>query len=475
MKRLRRRWIAIRSSSRDERGARHAEAGDTLLEVLFTLMVLGICSVALITAFSTSISASAEERNLVTISTVMGSASESVFAQFQQASSPFDTSCPANYASVVSSISPPPPSGYQVSISSVQYLDSGGFISSCNAGSTAPQLITVNVAGPSGSGGSDSVVVQDVNSTPPVAGPVAQLVVISAPVAGSASSATNLGPIVVQEQDAFGIPTTTAESITLSSGSSGGMFSNSLGGSPVTTLSIPSGSSTATFYYGDTKAGTPTITAAVSGLTSAIQQEVINQGPPTQLVFTSTKVSGSASASANLGQITVQEEDSFGNPTSTAETVTLSSSSPGTSEFSSTLGGSALTTVSIPSGLSTATFYYGDTKAGTPTINAAATGLTSATQQEAILPTISSPNASVPYSVNHGQPAIFIITGTGFTGNATVSFSGGGFTNFIVTFVNSTQLNVTASGGSSSKGTYNLIVTDPGIGSVTSTGVIKVK
>ncbi|HEY5303655.1 MAG TPA: hypothetical protein VIJ86_06315 [Acidimicrobiales bacterium] len=308
-------------------------------------------------------------------------------------------------------------------------------------------------------------------------GPASQLVFTTTKATGSASATANLGPITVQEEDSFGNPTTTTETVNLSTSSSAtGVFSKAQGGSAVTSVSILSGSSTATFYYGDTSAGTPTITAVASGLTSVTQKETVNSAAADQLVFTSAQVSGLTSATTNLGPITVQEQDSFGNPTTTAEIVNLSSSSSG-AMFSTALGGTRVTSVSIASGSSTATFYYGDSHAGTPKITPTASGLTNASQRETIdaPPTISTPNAGAPYSVVHSKPASFTITGTGFTSNATVSFSGGGFSGVTVTFINSTTLKVTATaGGNPSKGTFNLTVTDPGIGSVTSNGAIKV-
>src|SRR5665213_393566 len=121
MKLTRRLWVVTVSRAKDARSRRQSEAGDTLLEVLLTLIVLGLSSVAIIIAVSTSISASAEERNLVTISTVVRSTSESVFAQFRQINLTFDSTCSAsqsNYPAIV----PSAPSGYKAIISSVQYL-----------------------------------------------------------------------------------------------------------------------------------------------------------------------------------------------------------------------------------------------------------------------------------------------------------------------------------------------------------------
>ena len=97
----------------------------------------------------------------------------------------------------------------------------------------------------------------------------------------------------------------------------------------------------------------------------------------TKLAFTSNALTGTASGSASLGPITVQEEDAYGDPvpTTTPVTVTLSSSSTGTNEFAAASGGAAITSVTIPANSSSATFYYGDTKAGSPTLTASAAGL----------------------------------------------------------------------------------------------------
>ena len=215
--------------------------------------------------------------------------------------------------------------------------------------------------------------------------PASQLVFTTSPVSGTASASATLGPLTVQRLDAFGNPVTAGSTtVNLASSSSGDKFATTSGGAGVTSVTIGGGSSTTSFFYGDTVAGSPTITASTAGLTSATQQATINPGAASKLAVTSAAVSGTASSTANLGPITVQEQDQFGNPTTTATTVILSSNSTGAPLFSSTLNGPTTTSVSIPGGSSTVSFFYGDAKAGTPTVTAAASGLTSATQQETV-------------------------------------------------------------------------------------------
>src|SRR5665213_216596 len=62
---------------------RFSEAGDTLVEVLLAVMVLGLASVAMIIAFSTSISASAEHRQLSATGIVLDSVSQEVISEIQ--------------------------------------------------------------------------------------------------------------------------------------------------------------------------------------------------------------------------------------------------------------------------------------------------------------------------------------------------------------------------------------------------------
>ncbi len=213
-----------------------------------------------------------------------------------------------------------------------------------------------------------------------------KLAITSSAFSGGASTLAT-SAFTVTLEDAFGNATakTTATTVNLSTtDTTSGTFAAASGGATVSSVSLPANASSVTAYYGDTKAGTPTITAAATGLTSATQGETITPGTAGQLIFTTTTRSGAASNSATLGPITIQEQDVYGNATTSATTVNLSSSSSGIHEFAAISGGTPVTSVSIPAGNSTASFFYGDTKAGTPVVTAAATGLTSGTQAETI-------------------------------------------------------------------------------------------
>ena len=99
----------------------------------------------------------------------------------------------------------------------------------------------------------------------------------------------------------------------------------------------------------------------------------VSAAPAAKLAFTSTAVSGSASASASLGQIVVQQQDAFGNAVNATSNVSVSlssssnsSNSTGTYIFNTTKNATTptgATTITIPSGQSSVSFYYGDERA----------------------------------------------------------------------------------------------------------------
>ena len=105
------------------------------------------------------------------------------------------------------------------------------------------------------------------------------------------------------------------------------------------------------------------------------------------LVISSPAVSGATSSTPNLGPITVSRQTGSGSPivTGDALTVHLTSSSPSAASFGTTQFASApVTSVTIPSGQSSATFWFGSATAGTPTLAASAPNYVSGTQQETI-------------------------------------------------------------------------------------------
>jgi hypothetical protein len=193
--------------------------------------------------------------------------------------------------------------------------------------------------------------------------------------------------ITIQSQDSYGNPTNvgTNTAINLSSSSvKGAFYSDSRGTRRITSVTIRSGTSSASFYYKDTQAGTPTITADKPGWTGANQQETINAASISKIVFTTPAQTVKAGAVSSV--MTIQTQDSYGNPVSVKSNtiINLSSSSMNGRFYSDAGGTNRITSVTISSGTNSASFYYKDTRVGTPTITAAKSGWYSATQREKI-------------------------------------------------------------------------------------------
>ena len=230
-----------------------------------------------------------------------------------------------------------------------------------------------------------------------------QIAFSTAAVKGPASSSADIGPITIKLEKSNGagqvVPAGASVVVSLSSSSSGGIFSLTSGGATVTTVTIGAGASSATFYYGDSIVGSPTLTASAGLLTPGTQVETITTGIPYQLVITTSALSGTTSAIPNLGPITLAIEDSGGSQVdaSADQTITLSSTS-GTGAFSVYSGGSCssvtVSSVIIVGGTSNISICYGDITVGTPTITATTTGLTvnSASQTETV-------NVGPPYQI----------------------------------------------------------------------------
>ena len=192
---------------------------------------------------------------------------------------------------------------------------------------------------------------------------------------GTASNSATLGPITVQRQDASGNPVTTGSTtVNLASSSSGDKFSTSSGGGAATTVTIPNNSSTANVYYGDTVAGTPTITLSAAGFTSATQAATINPAAATKLGFT-TQPGGGAAGAAWAQQPAVAILDAFGNTVpgaSASITVAI-----GTNPSGGTLSGT--TTVATVGGVATFSCSLNKVGSGYRVTTSNSAGLTEAT------------------------------------------------------------------------------------------------
>ena len=94
------------------------EAGDTLIEILITIVIISLAAVALLGALTTSITGSSEHSSLASIDTLLRSYAESAKEQIQlqQPSPTFQNNCSATYAPTFAD-----PTGYSLSISAIHF------------------------------------------------------------------------------------------------------------------------------------------------------------------------------------------------------------------------------------------------------------------------------------------------------------------------------------------------------------------
>jgi hypothetical protein len=129
------------------------DRGDTLVEVLLALIILGLAGVALIVAFQTSISASAEHRNLSEVTTAIANVTASAYSEVRvlDATNNFFAPPQQPLSFYVTNFDPALdtnlPSGFTAQVISVQYWSAANqdFAASPFV-AYQPQLITVDIS-----------------------------------------------------------------------------------------------------------------------------------------------------------------------------------------------------------------------------------------------------------------------------------------------------------------------------------------
>ena len=138
-----------------------------------------------------------------------------------------------------------------------------------------------------------------------------KLVFITSPQTITAGSVSSV--ITVQRQNASGTPGTCGSTtVDLSTSSGAGSFRDSGNTQTITSVTIPAGSSDASFRYTDTASGAPTITAAdhAAVLTQVTQAETVNAGTAISLTLAAATTTPTAGAADNL---TITAKDTYGN------------------------------------------------------------------------------------------------------------------------------------------------------------------
>jgi hypothetical protein len=174
-----RRRIAIA----DRRGLSVSEAGDTLIEVLIALLVIGLTAAAILGAFATTISATGEQRSFSGADAFLRSFVETATYDISLANPPlFVAGCPTNVPAAYSNIATNYSNAtYTVAIAS---LTNQG---TCTTNHVPPQLLTATVSSAQGASDSMSFVVSQPNA--PVAA-ISTVVTSISPTFGPAAGQT---------------------------------------------------------------------------------------------------------------------------------------------------------------------------------------------------------------------------------------------------------------------------------------------
>jgi len=150
---------------------RRDEHGETLIELLMTIAIIGIAAAALLGALITSVSSSGEHRTLTQEEAGLKSyadlAKQAIELSTGPAAPPAYTPCanPAAYSSIVTQTPPP---GIVITISGITYWNGHSFGSSCDQETPADlQQITLLATAQHGASQTLSFVVRNPNYAPP--------------------------------------------------------------------------------------------------------------------------------------------------------------------------------------------------------------------------------------------------------------------------------------------------------------------
>ena len=451
-----------RVSAVNPRQRGETETGDTLIEVLIALVVLGIAVVAMLLAFGAALSGSAEHRTLTNIATAEKTVTQQIAAQLQNANPPLYLACAsaANYQSNGSNAISFTnlPSGYTAQVSGVGLWDPGNSTfdltqAACQTALTrsnnqsAPQLISATVTYPSGGSSVVTTVVNNPASpTPPPVGTATQLYFYTQP--GVAQSAQNLAPQpVVEVEDAYGVAVRSdlsdvVLSLTTANGgavASGTTLSGCVGSENFGYVSFSGCSVNKTGSY----KLVATDSALGAGYSLPSSSFTISLGPPSQIIFTqqpSSQTQTGGTAFATQPQITV--EDAGGNTvttdTSSVSLAVSTGSGPGslscTTNPLSAVGGVATFTGCSVNTIGTAYTLTATDMEPSGTLTTTSAAFTISVGAPAQLAFTQNPGASTGGTAFGTQPKVAIedaggnITTTGFTGstdNVTLSINSG--------------------------------------------------
>ncbi len=159
-----------------------------------------------------------------------------------------------------------------------------------------------------------------VNASVTVSSVPSQIQITSSALSQTAGTKGDMAIVLKDAEDDTAAATTDVV-IDLTSDSAKGTFYNAAGDTVITSVTIPTGSTSAEFKYADETVGTPTVAVSATGFTGATQQQTINAGPLAVL----TVAPDTVALTADQTQLfTVTGADAYGNEVTEIGTITWS-------------------------------------------------------------------------------------------------------------------------------------------------------
>ncbi len=266
------------------RGIR-SEDGDTLVELLIAVVILGIIIVPILLAFMTSIMGSATYRKVATMDTVLKSAANEATSRLEQSSTAF--TCTGAFASTLATL--PFPNTFSLSPSSgytVEYWNGSSVTSTC--ASDDPLFVTLKVKGPKEKTASISFIVDDPHARSVASGTTPEKLLFVEFPASAAIGAEFAPPVTVAIVDATNnVVTGDISSMSLSVASGPGALSSTCNPSGIEYYGIYTFSNCSV-----NASGTYTITAKDGSLTATSGSVVVGPLPTVSVSNNSVSTGG---------------------------------------------------------------------------------------------------------------------------------------------------------------------------------------
>jgi len=119
--------------------ARDSSSGETLVELLVAMSILGVAVVALVSGIGTSVLVSDVHRKEATAGAVVRSYGEAIAASVDASTSGYDATC-AGASAYLSPAGFVAPSGFTARVTAISYWNGSAFVSTCSADAGVQKL-----------------------------------------------------------------------------------------------------------------------------------------------------------------------------------------------------------------------------------------------------------------------------------------------------------------------------------------------